>query len=129
MWERGKAEADLVTDREGAECEKTMSLDCRSQRNVYNGMCWTRGHCESGKDWDGEQANKARVSGGMRLLGMTEVRGHDTGFRQHAEGLIEIAGLPRTKEGGFVSKLAFLRGVYPGANPKVAEGGPVGHKT
>ena len=106
LQEWGKAEADSATDGEGAKCKKTMSLDHVSQMNVYNGMHRTRGHWENGKDWDGKQANKA--SGRLRLLGMMEVRGHDTGFRQHAEGPIEIAGLPRTKEGSFVSKLTFL---------------------
>ena len=62
---------------------------------------------------------------------MTEVKGHvaGIGFCHHAKGPIEITRLPRTKEGGFVSKLTFLNSVYPGANPKVAEGGPVGHET
>ena len=59
------------------------------------------------------------------------MEGHEArvSCRQHAEGPIQITRLPRTKEVGFVSKLAFLSGVYPGANPKVTEGGPVGHKT
>ena len=35
----------------------------------------------------------------------------------------------RTKEGSFVSKLAFLSCVYPSANPKVMEGGLIGYKT
>ena len=52
----------------------------KSQRNVDNGMQWTRGHRESGKDWKGGQVAKARVSGGPRLLGRMEVRGHDAGF-------------------------------------------------
>ena len=65
----------------------------------------------------------------MRLV--TEVgRGRDAdGVLQNAEGLIKIAGLLRTKEGGFISKLTFLSGVYPSANPKVTEGGSIGHKT
>ena len=77
----------------------------------------------------GEQAAGAGVSGRLRLV-IQMGRGRDAdGFLQQVEGPIQIAGLPRTKEGGFISKLAFLRGVYPGANPKVAEGGPVGHET
>ena len=62
---------------------------------------------------------------------MTEVKGHETrvGFVYHAKSPIEITRLPRTKEGSFVSKLGFLNGIYPSTNPKVAEGGPVGHKT
>ena len=38
----------------------------------------------------------------------------------------------RTKEGGFVSKLAqlaFFSVIYPSADPKVAEGSPIGHET
>ena len=51
------------------------------------------------------------------------------GSLQNAEAPFHVAGLPRMKEVGFVSKLAFLSVVYPGADPKVAEGSPVGHKT
>ena len=62
---------------------------------------------------------------------MTEVKGHEArvGFVYYAKSPIEITRLPRTKEGGFVSKLGFLNGIYSSVNPKVAEGGPVGHET
>ena len=54
------------------------------------------------------------------------------GSLQHAEAPLQIAGLPRTKEGGiveFVTKLTLLSVVYPSTNPKVAEGSPIGYKT
>ena len=65
----------------------------------------------------------------MRLLSGCEGVGEAYGSLQSAEAPFHVAGLPRTKEGGFVSKLTFLRRIYPGANPKVAEGSPIGHQT
>ena len=40
-----------------------------------------------------------------------------------------IARLLGTKGGGFVSKFTLFSCVYPSVNPKVVEGGPIGHKT
>ena len=43
--------------------------------------------------------------------------------------MVCIAGLLRTKEGGFISKFVLFSHIYPSANPKVTEGSPIGHKT
>ena len=71
--ERGKAEADSATDREGAECEKTTLLGRRKDPGgKRSGMRRMRGHRDIGKDrnWEagrqgqGEWRNAAIDGGG-----------------------------------------------------------------
>ena len=72
------------------------------------------------------------MTGGVRLLTGFKGVGEADGLLQHAESPFHISGLPGTMEGGivkFITQPAFFSIVYPSANPKVAEGGPIGHKT
>ena len=107
----------------------------RSQKSnecVDNEVRRTWGCRDSGKDREGKRADEAMVSGSMRLLAGVEGGREAYGFLQKAEAPFHIAGLSRTKEGGIVSKFAkpaFFRRVYPGADLKVTEGGPIGQET
>ena len=128
----GKAEADSATGEEGAESEKTTSHGgVKGPGEMKERNASDAGASGGEKKKSGEAGNQAGGTGGLRLVGMTEVEGDiaSVDFRQQVAGPLEITGLPRTKEGGFVSELAFRNVVYPSVNPKVAEGGPIGHKT
>ena len=127
----GKAEADSATSGEGAESEKLTSHGgVRGPGELKERNASDAG--ASGCERKGAEERAVKPGNqGLRLVGVTEVEGDIAGvdFHQQMAGPLEITGLPRTKEGGFVSELTFLNVVYPSANPKIAEGGPIGHKT
>ena len=119
---RGRAEADLATDWERAECEKTALPGCRKRT-------WVR-------------KQNVKFVGGKRMTGAYGSRGdslwvvktrmigkHVSCLPNEAEHAIQISGLPRALEGGSIRQLVLFSHVNPCTNPKVTEGSLIGHKT